>query len=1175
MSALTLASSAFARGPIYLKDPSGSAVAAGSSTPYSPKMTCSGATADAVQFFGSPPVIGNAGCHASIINGYGLSQNDGECKVFDAGAPAWITVSAATQDACNTAGGMWFPVLGALYESDPASASKDHGAGSPAYAVPFARHGISAGYHFQQGRDAQSGEAPRNYFRLPGFASSHGMFGGFKDIFGRQLASPSDSSPALFDMSAYDFATSQCAWCHPGGGNMEYDREGFRYDGVGGLFQSGPNPSPKEGDYYSFDPNTGTLVSKAPDWQAGGAGEIDCLICHTETAYGYSHLARSHALSERKAPGYAASFGLAGPDGASGYLSIPALGGNGVNPDVSSMTWNEQNWFFSWLTYTSVSGVYIEDARPIPPKEACAQCHFADASVTGNGPAGQPLGYSSFQKILLAGTVDDADMVLPGGKNSVDWRIFHGRAGSDKRGMSINDANNPDAHIDAGTNCSTCHYLLGAAGNYQDPCLVCHTEFYGAPFTDPVTPATPEIFPAVTDGSGNLIQPAREVFKIDHQFARGNSKPEGAGTDQFDNTVTCQSCHINRTHPNTGSAPDPASAHAAFPALHFDRIDCKTCHIPLVNGPMKLDTVDFTAGYYQQGAREQRSAAPSGIGFKPLYVWRTKTHDGSGMHIVPVSVVSVAWWGDALSWNLDGSAAAQRPVLQRTAQVAAEALRAAYGDSDGNGTYDWPLNRAQGGDVALIVNTAPEVTDMVARLRTGGVAEPVMNLSFEQQTVNHNVAPKSSGRILGSPAGGGCVMCHSSSDPNSPDYSIKSVGFFDKTFTLFGQPTDGGAGIVQTAVNIAGSATAAERIKAVFDTKSDTGSAVVIDLSGSPGSTIRNTLNQDELLGRAAYADPTVAGVPSPTAMFSYVLNGLSVAFDASASYCPSGNCSYSWNFGDLSAGSGVAPSHTYGAAGTFSVRATVLDNVNFTQHTKSSPISVVAADLPPLASSVFSFGADTWTATLVDASVDDDGVRLVTVNWGDGTMLATGSAGDTFTHTYLNVGPFTITHKAIDTLGQQDSEALTVSPAYFTIAGTVVKSATATWAGGQCTIQCSTQTVCARTAGANPPGCGANWNASAGRCEKPIGTAYASHTFASTQQACTAVVSASVQVKKGTSVVRTVYTAANGTFSAGSLKPGTYTLTVTKAGYSFTAPAATIALGPSSLGNGIAATAP
>jgi hypothetical protein len=65
------------------------------------------------------------------------------------------------------------------------------------------------------------------------------------------------------------------------------------------------------------------------------------------------------------------------------------------------------------------------------------------------------------------------------------------------------------------------------------------------------------------------------------------------------------------------------------------------------------------------------------------------------------------------------------------------------------------------------------------------------------------------------------------------------------------------------------------------------------------------------------------------------------------------------------------------------------------------------------------------------------------------------------------------------------------------------------------------------------------------------------------------------VQVKKGTALVKTAYTASNGTFSVGSLKPGTYTLTITKSGYAFAVPAATITVGPSSAGNNISATVP
>ena len=72
-----------------------------------------------------------------------------------------------------------------------------------------------------------------------------------------------------------------------------------------------------------------------------------------------------------------------------------------------------------------------------------------------------------------------------------------------------------------------------------------------------------------------------------------------------------------------------------------------------------------------------------------------------------------------------------------------------------------------------------------------------------------------------------------------------------------------------------------------------------------------------------------------------------------------------------------------------------------------------------------------------------------------------------------------------------------------------------------------------------------------------------------------TAVSAAKVVVKKGTRIVKTVYTSATGTFSATNLKPGTYTLTVTKTGYTFTVPAETVTVGPSELAVDIDALTP
>jgi hypothetical protein len=56
---------------------------------------------------------------------------------------------------------------------------------------------------------------------------------------------------------------------------------------------------------------------------------------------------------------------------------------------------------------------------------------------------------------------------------------------------------------------------------------------------------------------------------------------------------------------------------------------------------------------------------------------------------------------------------------------------------------------------------------------------------------------------------------------------------------------------------------------------------------------------------------------------------GVAVVFDGSASFDPDGGSitQYDWDFGDGNTGTGVAPSHTYAAAGTYIVSLTVVDD--------------------------------------------------------------------------------------------------------------------------------------------------------------------------------------------------------------------------------------------------------
>ncbi len=142
-----------------------------------------------------------------------------------------------------------------------------------------------------------------------------------------------------------------------------------------------------------------------------------------------------------------------------------------------------------------------------------------------------------------------------------------------------------------------------------------------------------------------------------------------------------------------------------------------------------------------------------------------------------------------------------------------------------------------------------------------------------------------------------------------------------------------------------------------------------------------------------------------PTASFTYSCTYLVCAFDGSTSADSDGSiASYAWTFGGDGPGSGVTSSHTFSAAGTYSVSLVVTDNGGATGSTSQS----VAVSAPPVAqtmtisalvpSSATRKGG--WTATVTITVRDGSGATLsgatVTGAWtgGAGSSCATGSSG-------------------------------------------------------------------------------------------------------------------------------------------------------------------------------------
>ncbi len=276
---------------------------------------------------------------------------------------------------------------------------------------------------------------------------------------------------------------------------------------------------------------------------------------------------------------------------------------------------------------------------------------------------------------------------------------------------------------------------------------------------------------------------------------------------------------------------------------------------------------------------------------------------------------------------------------------------------------------------------------------------------------------------------------------------------------------------------------------------------------------------QNPVKNNAAYftkADLAVkaAGIHNdkPYVNFGYNLtpgNTLQLNVDASASNCSGSiaNCNaFIWEWDDATTTTTYGPTatHLYATAGTKSVKLTV-EEYGVSEGSVTKLIKIFAVDAPPVAGNLTNcvgiINPNTWVASLTDASTDNNGVKQVTVKWGDGGAISSATdntppyslIGTVFSHTYLNPATVTIKQTAYDTIGQSNvltCPAVTLSA--FTISGNVRRLNNAPVAG------------------------------------------------------------AIVRIKLGTTTIRTLTTNALGNYTASNLKPGTYNVTATKTGLTF-----------------------
>ncbi len=191
--------------------------------------------------------------------------------------------------------------------------------------------------------------------------------------------------------------------------------------------------------------------------------------------------------------------------------------------------------------------------------------------------------------------------------------------------------------------------------------------------------------------------------------------------------------------------------------------------------------------------------------------------------------------------------------------------------------------------------------------------------------------------------------------------------------------------------------------------------------AGSYTVTLTVTDNQGAT-GSTSKTVTVTAPNQSPTAAFTSSCTGLACAF-TDGSNDPDGSVvAWQWSFGDGGTATVQNPSHSYTAAGSYTVTLTVTDNQGATGST-SKTVTVTAPNQPPTAS--FTVNCNGLSCGFTNRSSDPDGT-ITAYNWtfGDGTS----STAQNPSHTYAAAGAYTVTLKVTDNQGATGSTSQTVT---------------------------------------------------------------------------------------------------------------------------------------------------
>ncbi|HKD82085.1 MAG TPA: PKD domain-containing protein [Candidatus Angelobacter sp.] len=157
----------------------------------------------------------------------------------------------------------------------------------------------------------------------------------------------------------------------------------------------------------------------------------------------------------------------------------------------------------------------------------------------------------------------------------------------------------------------------------------------------------------------------------------------------------------------------------------------------------------------------------------------------------------------------------------------------------------------------------------------------------------------------------------------------------------------------------------------------------------------------------------------------------LTVSASTAGSSDPDGTiASTSITFGDGSAAvSGTSATHVYQTAGTYTITATVTDNLGATASKSASVVvTAVVPNKPPIASvsatPASAYGPASISVSAAGSTDPDGTIAGAVLNFGDGSS----ASGLTATHTYGNAGVYTLTATVTDNQGASSSASTTVT---------------------------------------------------------------------------------------------------------------------------------------------------